>query len=43
MHDLTNRFRVGNHFSQEWSLRIEGKSGSTVDEFERVAGQSSGW
>jgi|GEM_PF-905809 len=43
MHDLTIRFKDGNHFSQEWSLRIEGKNTTAVYEFERVAEPSTGW
>jgi hypothetical protein len=45
MHDLTIRLKDKDHFSQEWTLRIEGKTTSTVYEFERVkeAAQSSGW
>jgi len=46
MHDLTLRFRDRNHFSQEWFLRIEGKSTSAVYEFDRVMPpqeQSSSW
>jgi len=46
MHDLTLRFRDRNHFSQEWFLRIEGKSTSAVYEFDRVIApreQSSSW
>jgi len=45
MHDLTIRFRDRDHFSQEWFLRIEGKTTSTVYEFDRVKQpeQSSSW
>jgi len=45
MHDLTLRFKDKDHFSQEWTLLIEGKTTSTVYQFERVkeAAQSPGW
>jgi DICT domain-containing protein len=45
MHDLTLTFKDRDHFSQEWTLRIEGKNNTTVYEFERVKGpeQSQGW
>ncbi len=45
MHDLTLRFRDRDHFSQEWTLRIEGKNTGTVYEFERVKTEdrSPGW
>ena len=44
MHDLTLRFRDRDHFSQEWSLRMEGRNTSTVYEFERVKpAEQSSW
>ncbi|HEX7571556.1 MAG TPA: hypothetical protein VF514_00580 [Bacteroidota bacterium] len=45
MHDLRLTFKDKDYFSQEWTLRIEGKDNSTVYEFERVKGakEPSGW